>query len=221
MPSDEKLLADIMAAPVKPDPSFTPPDSSTKEYIQGVRRRDGERYFDRFCPEAYRSFDVTHHSISPNRAQISRVITWEPQAKGMLLSGPTGRGKTRACWQLLKRLYAEQGVECRWYHAMDFFTELHECIKYGRDDARGWIEAVAWRNVVFMDDWGQEVNLKAREDWAQSWFFRFLDLRLERRLPLIITTNMGAKDIAERNNNLRGDPLIRRLLEVCEIVKFQ
>lgn len=218
MPSDAKLLADVMA--LKPDAEFTPIDSSTPEYIANIRKQDGARYFAKFCPEPFKNFDRERPDILANRIPISLVLNWQYQNKGLLLSGPTGKGKSRACWQLLKRLYAEEGNECRWYHAMDFFTELHECVKYGRDDAKGWVSDVAWRKVVFIDDWGQEANLKAREDWAQSWFFRFLDYRLERQLPVIITTNLSGKEIASRETEVRGDPLIRRLLEICTVLKF-
>jgi DNA replication protein DnaC len=79
---------------------------------------------------------------------------------------------------------------------------------------------LAWRKVVFIDDWGQEANLKSRENWAEGWFFRFVDYRIERGLPLIITTNLTAKDIARKEGDVRGDPLLRRLLEMSDVVKF-
>ena len=60
-----------------------------------------------------------------------------------------------------------------------------------------------------------ETRELTREEWAQGWFFDFCDRRIELGLPLIITTNLGAKEIAASSGHLRGDPLLRRLLELC------
>lgn len=218
MPSEAQTLADVMA--IKPEPTYIQPVADVPAEVRRARMTDGKRYYDRFRPSAFEGFKVDHPSLVANSAALASVLHWKYQDKGLLITGPTGKGKTRACWELLRRLYAEEGNECRWYHTMDWLTELNECIKYGRDDAKGWVSDVAWRRVVFLDDWGQEANTKAREDWAQAWFFRFLEYRLERKLPIIITTNLTAKDIAQKNSDVRGDPLLRRILEICTVIKF-
>lgn len=219
--ADPKSLAEVTPSAF-PAPAAAVPAPDLGDYLIDCRKRDGERYVATFCPESLRTFDPEHPTAQANREAISKVLLWERGAKGLLLTGPTGKCKTRASWQLLARLYRDEGVECRWWHSADFFAALGAEVKYGRDDARGWVDAVASRPVVFLDDWGQEANLKAREDWAQSWFFRFIDLRLERRLPIIITTNLQAKDIAGMQaDSIRADPLLRRLLELCEVVKFK
>ncbi|MCJ7823953.1 MAG: ATP-binding protein [Anaerolineales bacterium] len=223
MPSDDpKLLGDdgdlTILASLEPSAPTTPIDIPL--FIKEARKGDGMRYFEHACPSQYRDFDKGHPDIVKNSAQVDAVLAYQFSPKGMLLTGPTGKGKTRSCWQLLRRLYAEDGIECRWWHAMDFFTELQDQVKFGRDDAKGWVSDLAWRKIVFIDDWGQEANLKSRESWAEGWFFRFVDYRIERGLPLIITTNLTAKDIARREGDVRGDPMLRRLLEMCEVVKF-
>lgn len=220
MPSEDvKTLGEVMA--IQPDPSFIQPETDVPAEVRKARMSDGARYYDRYRPKAFSGYDRNHPSLAANSAAIASILGWGYQDKGLLITGPTGKGKSRSCWELLRRLYAEEGHECRWYHAMDWLTELNECMKYGRDDAKGWVSDVAWRRVIFLDDWGQEANSKSREDWAQSWFFRFLDYRLERKLPIIITTNLTAKDIADKNSDVRSDPLLRRLLEICTVVKFQ
>lgn len=212
----------MIAGDVPPYPEPVSPSEpiDVTAFVKDARKRDGNGYFDRFCPSAYKDFNPDHPDIRKNAHAIQTVLNYKIGTKGLILTGPTNLGKTRVLWQLLRRLYAENGVECRWYHAMDFFTELQECIKYGRDDAKGWVDSVAWRRCVFLDDIGQEANLKSREDWAEGWFFRFLDLRLERKLPLFITTNLTAKDMAHRQNDIRSDPFLRRVLDICDVVKF-
>lgn len=194
-------------------------DARAVEYLEDAKRRTAQAAYDHHCPSEYRAYRRDHPNLEANGGAADRVLSWRYNRKGLLLSGPTGRCKTRTAWELV-RLLCGAGVEVRPYHAMDWFSALHEHVKYGRDEAKDWVDAVAWRAVVFIDDWGQEANLKAREDWAQAWFFRFLDLRIERGLPLIVTTNLSAQAIIDRHESIKSDPLLRRLLEVCEVVKF-
>ena len=219
--SDPKPLGDFISVN-NPIPFYPPGASGTDgpPKVAPPHLTDGMRYFEQFCPVAYKEFDPEHPNLIKNRDAINAVLSYQFSTKGLLLTGPTNKGKTRVAWQLLKRLYADDGVECRWYHSMDFFSKLQEFVSYGRDDAREWVSAVANRRVVFIDDLGQEANLKSREEWAEGWFFRFLDWRLERKLPLIITTNLTAKDIANKQGDIRSDPLLRRMLDVCDVVKF-
>ena len=159
--------------------------------------------------------------MAPNRAQIERVLAHQVGAKGLLLTGKTGRGKTRSMWSLMRRLACEEARDIRYFHAGDWFATLQGCLSYGRDDARGWVDAVARRPIVFVDDLGQEAIQTARSEWAMSWFMRFLDIRVSERLPLYVTTNLDAQGIAERGaSSVRGDPMVRRLIEICEPIKF-
>ena len=176
------------------------------------------------CPPDMQSSNFDDPRLVPSRAAIDRVLSWQcPSPKGILASGKTGLGKSRSMWALMHRL-ASAGLDVRFYHAQDWFTALQEQIRYGRDEARGWVEAVAQRQIVFIDDLGQEAVQTTKQEWAQGWFFRFLDIRLGHKLPLFITTNLTADAMATSANvreaSIRADPLIRRILELCDPVKF-
>lgn len=189
-------------------------------YIANARRQDAIARYEAACPTEYRNYDIAHPKAALNRAAINTVLNWKFGKQGLICTGPTGLNKTRSVWALCRRLAYEDGVSVKHYHASDWIASLHECVKYGRDEARSWIEQIAWRPVIVIDDWGQEANLQAKEDWAQSWFFRFLDLRIERGLPVIMTTNLQGKDIASRSDRIKADPLLRRMLELMNVVKF-
>jgi DNA replication protein DnaC len=194
-------------------------DTVGAAYLAECKRRDCIARWEADCPAEYKSTDWQDARLMPYAAQIAKVLSWEPQPRGLLLSGPSGRGKTRSVWALVKRM-AEQGREVRVWHAADLFATLQAQVKYGNDDARGWIESLAKRSVLIIDDLGQESVLAARSDWAQAWFFRLLDIRLGSGLPIVITTNLTADTIAGTTKGIRADPLIRRLLDLCEVLKF-
>lgn len=216
-------MAELVAGIVPVDFRPIPIDFGevTRNHIAEARKRDAIARYDASVPPGMRETDWAHPAMLPNAEQIARVLAHQAGTKGLILTGRTGRGKTRAMWALLRRLACEEARDVRYFHAQDWFSALHGCLNYGRDDARGWVEAVARRPVVFIDDLGQEAIQTARSEWAMSWFLRFLDIRVSERLPLYVTTNLDAQGIAERGaSSVRGDPMVRRLIEICEPIKF-
>lgn len=216
-------MASLLAGVVPEGFSGTPFDheGASAHFLAEARKRDAIARFDSAVPPTMRESDWGHAGMIANRAQIERVLAHQVGAKGLLLSGRTGRGKTRSMWALMRRLAHEEARDIRYFHAGDWFATLQACLSYGRDDARGWVDAVARRPVVFIDDLGQEAIQTARSEWAMSWFMRFLDIRVSERLPLYVTTNLDGQGIAERGaSSVRGDPMVRRLIEICEPIKF-
>lgn len=195
-------------------------EDASRQLIEDARRKDAKARYELACPQEFRESNWDFPSLQPFRGQINRVLGYQLGPKGILASGPTGRRKTGAMWALMERLACQEGRDVRFYTAFDFFAQLQEQVKYGHDDARGWVEAVARRPIVFIDDYGQQTLLKSREDWALGWFFRFLDIRAGDHLPLFVTTNMTAVEMAG-GNNMRGDPLIRRMLMVADPIPFE
>ncbi len=185
-----------------------------------ARVREGLRQkFDLMFAPSMRQTDWSRVPIE-NAAAVGKVLAWQRGSKGLLLTGPTGRMKTRAIVALIGRLMREDGVDVQAYKAIDWFSKLQGRIHYGRDEAAGWVEAVAKRPIVYIDDLGQQAVLQTREEWSQGWWFDLCDKRIELGLPLLITTNLTAREIADGQSDVRGDPLLRRLLELCDPVKF-
>ena len=226
------VLAEIQlkAAEAPPSPPLTDEqrearqlalEQASAELLRNARRWDNRVRWENSCLPGLQSSDWNHAGLTPHRPAIDRVLAYQLGSKGILASGLTGRGKTRAMWSLMYRLGVIEGHDLRYWSATDWFATLQDKISYGRDDARGWVETVARRQVVFIDDLGQEAVTKAREDWAQSWFFRFLDIRVGEKLPLFVTTNLKSEQMSARGGSVRGDPLVRRLLDLCEAVAFE
>jgi DNA replication protein DnaC len=208
------------AAPGFPAPEVTIDlDAYGELYARNARISTALARWTANCPQDMAVTDWKDTRIAAHAAQHARIIGWVYQRTGLLASGPTGHGKSRAMWALMKRL-AEEGREIRYYTAAQWFSVLQDQIKYGRDDALGWVSSVARAPIVFIDDLGQEALQASKQEWCAGWFFQFLDMRLGNALPLFITTNLDAKEIAGTSSSVRANPLVRRLLELCEPVKF-
>lgn len=197
-------------------------DALSARLVLEARRQDATNRFARDIGSEYRASDWARPEMLPNAEAIKAVLAWVPSSRGLLASGPTGTGKTRAITALYRRLAIDEVREVRYFAAADFFFTLGQQIKFGRDDALGWVTEMAKKPIFILDDLGQEALQRSQEDWAQSWFFRFLDMRRERGLPLIVSTNLTAEQITGTNDKraMRGDPLIQRLLDLCAVVKF-
>jgi len=237
MPFEVPTIAEALAAgQIAPDVKETPVvrlsdeefvarnsrwDDASSRMIRSARRADAKLRWLDFWPANLRETNWEDARLAPWRPQIDRIHNYELGAKGLIASGPTGRGKTRAMCALMHRLGTSEGCDVRYWTANEWFATLQGYLQYGRDDAKGWVEATARRHVVLIDDYGQEAVTSTREGWAQAWFFRFLDIRVAERLPLFITTNLTATQMADRNGSIRGDPLMRRLLEVADPVSFR
>jgi len=195
-------------------------DARAEAFYADAVLRTRTLYFEGNCPRDFREFDADRPEIQINREQINRVMAWKPAQLGILASGETGRGKTRSMFALCKRLLCEEGKDVAIWHAKDFFAELEGNVRFGRDEAGDFVRRVAMRPILFIDDYGQEAVAANKQEWATGWFFRLLDIRIGNRLPLLMTTNMTAKQMAAGARDITSDPLIRRLLELAEPIKF-
>ena len=220
----------------------------TRVLIEEALRRDAQNYFGaitRRLPDMHPSRTRwTDPRLAANAAQIEAVRSWDfdvasgvvrvnkevavadprftsNDPPGLLLIGPTGRGKTRALFALMERL-TERGRQFGYWFAGDWFAELGRQVRYGRDEAAEWVDGFDMP-VLIMDDIGQEAVLARNEPWAYSNFFRLLDFRLGRGLPLIVSSNLNSEQLAaggSERGGVRKDPLVRRLCDLCRVVRF-
>jgi DNA replication protein DnaC len=209
-------LADIQAAREK-----------AAEYNENpayIAERKAEAALERWaaaCPDNMRETDFADARLCASRSQIDKVLAWQYGTRGLLLTGESGRGKTRSAWHLCRRM-AALGMDIRYFTAQEWFSKLQSQVNYGRDDAGEWIKALAKTPLVFIDDMGQEAVSTSKQDWAASWFFQWVDKRMGNGRPTIFTTNLSAQQMSgyAKTSDIRTDPLVRRLVESCEIIKF-
>ena len=97
-------MASLLTGVVPEGFSATPFDgeAATLAFLADARKRDAIARFESAVPPAMRESDWAHAAMAPNRAQIDRVLAHQVGAKGLLLSGRTGRGKTRSMWALMR-----------------------------------------------------------------------------------------------------------------------
>jgi DNA replication protein DnaC len=176
----------------------------------------GERLAEwaRFCPPLYLEHDSAKYPVAA-KPKLAEVLKWQYGAKGLLLHGESGAGKTRSAWELLRRLYVE---ESRRVIAFDAVSFSHAITKHFGPDGDGdkWFEEIINVAVVFFDDFG-----KARlTDRGQAELFGIVEGRMAHCRPIILTTNFVGETLAACFRDDMGQALVRRLREFCECIAF-
>lgn len=164
------------------------------------------------CPLIY---DATETDISRlNPELVDAVQKWTYRRTGLIICGPTRTGKTRAAWMLLRRLYVD---EARWIETFTSVSFAHECSeRFGSGDGAGeaWIRRLAKADVVFFDDLGK---FKMTER-VEAELFGLIEDRTSWGRPVIATMNLTGEQLQNILSDNRGEPLVARLREFCDIV---
>lgn len=174
---------------------------------EAARRRALE--WERICPPLYRESEASRLPQDPLR----RVLAWQRAARGLILFGDSGQGKTRSAFMLLRQL-VDAGVRCEAIHAVAFGDEI--ATRLSRFEGTAWLRRYERAEVLLFDDLGKEPATER----VQTELFGLVERRTAQFRPIIVTTQLAPDELAERYTGHVADALIRRLREFCEPVQF-
>ena len=182
------------------------------EAEQGLKAAEWSRReeWKRMCPTIYRDTNAARLPAGP----LAKVMAWKLGPKGLVITGPTGRGKTRAAMLLMERLHVNEGRSVEVFHGNGF---AHQCAReFGNFVGEDWIDSMSKKDVVFFDDLGK-FKLTER---VEAELFGLIEMRVAWAKPIVATLNFGGDALAGKMTADRGEPMVRRLREFCESVAF-
>jgi len=123
----------------------------------------------------------------------------------LLISGPTGTGKTHQAYGVVRAL-AAASVRAQWIltTAADFYGALRP--RAGIDSETEF-RRFANARLLILDDLGAAKP----SDWTEEQDYRLINTRYEAKAATIITTNLQPRDIPEKF----GQRVASRLNEMC------
>ena len=176
--------------------------------------------WDAECPKLFQR--IIKSEINPPKIDsdtIARVARWTWSPRGMILVGNSGLGKTTALWALFRNL-EEAGTTADYWSSVELGKEISRC---QRDLESA--HHLTSKSVLIIDDLGKE---KVSNTAAGLWW-RLIDIRYERQLPMIISTRFTGQDFEDRfsaQSDRVGEPVIagdirRRLRDMCQVIAFR
>ena len=169
------------------------------------------------CPASYRHTDWTRPGLSPVCQYHAKTWwpDWKAEANGLCLRGTSGLGKTRAMFDILRRLHFA-GIGVAHVDATAFAAAVsnryddHHQTKW---DARNLITRCHNVRILLFDDLGKEPATRA----VASALHDLLDVRVRERRPLLWTTERTGADIANYLGDHYADGIVRRLRGASQI----
>jgi DNA replication protein DnaC len=221
---DDELIALLTTGPNALTPRTAQPqdlDAIGLQMAKDQRKATRTSEVEAFFGQRILRTDWNHPDLAVNKAKIEKCLAWQYGPRGLLLYGNSGGGKTRVMAALLMRLYGVQAIRTGLWNAQELFSEITKRQEFGRDCAGEFINTLAGMGLLLVDDFGQECTSKANNEITIQWFFRLLDMRYSRGLPLMITTNQRSDTLFESSRGSTYSPALRRMLEVSEPVFFK
>jgi len=184
----------------------------------------------RHAASTFESFNLKRNPGARGAFTASRawLRSWRPgeENRGLVLTGPVGRGKTHLLAAILHHLVIEHGVEVRFVE----FTHLLSTLKSGFDEGIG--EAVTLQPLVRVPVLAIDELGKGR---ATEWELAIVDSLVSRRYnalaTVLATTNfraVGPTGVLEGNladpdkapslGDRVGERVFSRLREMCQFV---
>lgn len=207
-----------MTAPLPPDLAAmlarrgidpnTEPDPPPEFDVVAFRVEQAQILLDRLVPAMYAEAKPDNSDVADWVAQFLAAPT---EAPSVVLSGPTGVGKSHQGWGAIRACVkgvASSGRGLRWRATShpDFNAAMRPSANNQPDAVlREYMQA----DLLFLDDLGAGKHT----DWTGDNLYRLVDNRWSNRKTTIYSTNLSAGRLATEV----GDRVVSRLADACQV----
>lgn len=192
-------------------------EDSEMETDATVRVDEIWKRWERNCPPLYRDTDAAQLKKLIPAKIMEQVLTWDRSGKkGIGLIGPTGKGKTRLMFELMRLYVFADERRMTYINASAIGDELAASYGRGAESAEEYLQTLIGASILFIDDLGKGKVTERTE----SAIYRIIETRMIYQRLLFFTSNCTKDDLLQRFSADGGEPIVRRLREMCEIISL-
>ena len=166
-------------------------------------------------PDAISSaYESAAKALEACRLLVEEVVQGRGE-KGLYLFGRTGVGKTHLAAATANALL-ERGVDVRYVVSTNLLDSLRATINDGSDAPResDIMDELSSVPVLIIDD----VASESYSAWAVDRIYQIVNMRYNKGLPLILTTNVSISSLAEAmGDDQIASRIASRVAEMCRI----
>lgn len=160
----------------------------------GIGRLIETQTFDNFDPN-YHNYNPDAMAAMTRNLEAARVFAekFDPAtSRGLAMFGGTGLGKTHLSSAIARRVI-ERGFDVLYTSAVDLFADF-ETEQFGNRIPRGELTDKYFDcDLLILDDLGAEMT----NQFTVSCLYNLLNARLNRHLPMILSTNLDQKSFMQ------------------------
>jgi DNA replication protein DnaC len=177
--------------------------------------------WERICPQLHQCTDIGRleddlHQQGYDERWMQEVLDWQYGSRGLVLSGPTGVGKSRVMWLLLRRLFDEERRTGAILNAVTFRSGLQSAARDGTTEE--FVRRLVRTDVLYWDDLGQ-MHLTGP---SSEMLLHLVEERACAGKPILATTQYSGEELdAQFERPQMGQAIRRRLNEFCQVVRIR
>ena len=180
-------------------------------------------------PERYRdckfeNFSDTNLSLKKAKSVAREFVdTWPGVDAGLLLLGPSGRGKTHLACAILSELVEKKGVVGLYVDFSDLLMKIQTSFRPDADLSKESIlQPMAEVEVLVLD----ELGASKPHPWVLDVLYNLLNTRYNRKKVTIVTSNFedepdAASGERDRLEDRVGSRIRSRLFEMCLMITMR
>jgi chromosomal replication initiation ATPase DnaA len=195
-----------------------------QETLSATRRRAAEAQHRReaewlgICPATYRDTHPSDARLNPQAIALASAWNAASGSRGFGLIGGTGAGKTRCAFLALRRAFEAGRRVFAISHARLARTaiEAYSGSEKERVRAKSLLRRLTETDVLLLDDLGKPPSTER----ADAELEELIEARTSEGRPILWTANSSGQWLIERFGTERGEPLVRRLAEFCDVKRL-